>query len=110
MAFFGDSRGPYFFLVDGDQFDRVAFFLSVAYFAQFHCSCTQRCFVIWFERDLYGQIDLAGIWFHEHLWVAPFLFRFLVALNVGTFVWGFGRVLGSLFGVLRCWGFCGRGS
>ena len=61
MAIVWDSRGPYFFLVDGDQFDRVAFFLSVAYFAQFLCSCAQIFVGTWFDVDLYGQIYLEGI-------------------------------------------------
>ena len=38
---FGIVRSVYFFLVGGDQVDRVAFFLIVAIFAQLHCSSTQ---------------------------------------------------------------------
>ena len=58
---FGFREVHIFVLVDGDQFDRVAFFLSVAYFAQFHCSCTQRICGTWFDVDFDGQIDLEGI-------------------------------------------------
>ena len=99
-AFLGIREVHIFVLVDGDQFDRVAFVLSVAVFAQFLFSCTHICFGTWFDVDVYGQVDLEGILFHEHLWVAPLLFRFLVALNVG--ILGLRPGLGFV-----CWVFCG---
>ena len=91
------------------------FLLSVAYFAQFHCSCTHIFFGTWLDVDFYGQIYLEGILFHANLWVAPFFvpiscgserWDFCLGLRPGSgiFVWGF-AVLGFLWVRFMIW-FC----